>query len=259
MTRRAAEAGSGKDGRNGLHGEAIAQAAGQRRGPRTAPEGVRDTARLIWKSLGKLRNDARAANRLAKKSFLFKDRSSHGANFCKFFLGRIEGNQRVAGEKIWIRVFPGRRLRSFTSAVTRRCGAFAITITNFITYSDNQKAFDAMESLIPCRNQGFCGMNEGMNRRDILDRLRENERALRARGVTHAALFGSVARGEQRPDSDIDILVDLDPAIVVTMFDYAGLKDYIAGLFQGSVDVVDREALKPRVRPKATADAVYAF
>ena len=93
-------------------------------------------------------------------------------------------------------------------------------------------------------------MNEGMNRQDILDRLRENESALRAHGVTHAALFGSVARGEQRPDSDIDILVDLDPAIIVTMFDYAGLKDYIAGLFKGSVDVVDREALKPRVRPQ---------
>jgi predicted nucleotidyltransferase len=98
-----------------------------------------------------------------------------------------------------------------------------------------------------------------MNRQNILDRLRENERALRARGVTHAALFGSVARDEPRPDSDIDIMVDLDPAIIVTMFDYAGLKDYIAGLFNSPVDVVDRQALKPRVRPKAAADAIYAF
>jgi uncharacterized protein len=64
-------------------------------------------------------------------------------------------------------------------------------------------------------------------------------------------LFGSVARDEQRPDSDIDILVDLDPVVVATMFDYAGLKDYVASLFQGSVDVVDREALTPLrlVRP----------
>lgn len=98
-----------------------------------------------------------------------------------------------------------------------------------------------------------------MNRQDVLDRLRENEHALRARGVTHAALFGSVARNEHNAESDIDILVDLDPTVVVTMFDYAGLKDYIGGLFNGSVDVVDREALKPRVRPRATADAIYAF
>jgi len=94
---------------------------------------------------------------------------------------------------------------------------------------------------------------------EIIERLREHEADLRAHGVTHAALFGSVARDEQRPDSDIDILVDLDPAIVATIFDYAGLKDYGASLFQGSVDVIDREALKPRLRPQATANAIYAF
>jgi predicted nucleotidyltransferase len=98
-----------------------------------------------------------------------------------------------------------------------------------------------------------------MNREAIIARLREREADLRAHGVTHAALFGSVARGELRPDSDIDILVDLDPAVVATMFDYAGLKDYVASLFQGSVDVIDREALKPRLRPRAAADAIYAF
>ena len=98
-----------------------------------------------------------------------------------------------------------------------------------------------------------------MTEQDVLDRLRENELALRERGVTHAALFGSVARNEQHAESDIDILVDLDPAIVATMFDYAGVKDYIAGLFEGPVDVVDREALRPRLRARAAADAIYAF
>jgi len=72
-------------------------------------------------------------------------------------------------------------------------------------------------------------------------------------------VFGSVARNEQRPDSDIDILIDTDPAIVSTMFDYAGLKDYVASLFEGRVDVIDRDALKPRVRPRANADAIYVF
>ena len=97
-----------------------------------------------------------------------------------------------------------------------------------------------------------------MKRDQIIERLKEREADLRAQGVTHAALFGSTARGEQNAH-DIDIMVDLDPAIVVTMFDYAGVKDYIAGLFDAPVDVVDREALKPRVRPKAVADAIYAF
>jgi uncharacterized protein len=43
------------------------------------------------------------------------------------------------------------------------------------------------------------------------------------------------------------------------VFDYVGLKDYIASLFDGPVDVADRDGLKPYVRPAATADAIYAF
>jgi uncharacterized protein len=43
------------------------------------------------------------------------------------------------------------------------------------------------------------------------------------------------------------------------MFDYAGVKDFVAGLFEGPVEVIDREALKPRLRPRADADAIRAF
>jgi hypothetical protein len=98
-----------------------------------------------------------------------------------------------------------------------------------------------------------------MNREEIIARLRENEAALRKRGVAHAALFGSRARGDQRPESDTDILIEFDPTARITVFDYAGLKNYIAGLFDGRVDVVNRDGLKPYVKPAATADAIYAF
>ena len=98
-----------------------------------------------------------------------------------------------------------------------------------------------------------------MTRQEILKRLRESEPVLRARGVRHAALFGSRARGDDRPDSDIDIMIELDPAIRITVFNYAGLKDYISGLFDAPVDVVNRDGLKSYVRPAATADALYAF
>ena len=79
------------------------------------------------------------------------------------------------------------------------------------------------------------------------------------RGVAHAALFGSRARGDQRIDSDTDILIEFDPAARITVFDYAGLKDDIAALFDGQVDVVNREALKSHLRPSIGADAIYAF
>jgi predicted nucleotidyltransferase len=98
-----------------------------------------------------------------------------------------------------------------------------------------------------------------MNGQEILTRLRENEAALRARGVSHAALFGSRARGDNRPDSDIDIMIEVNPEAHLGVWGYVGLKEYISALFAGPIDVVDREALKSYVAPAATTDAVYAF
>jgi predicted nucleotidyltransferase len=98
-----------------------------------------------------------------------------------------------------------------------------------------------------------------MTRDDVIAVLKSRESDLRARGVSHAALFGSVARGEARPDSDVDILVDLDPAIVATIYDYAGVKAFVTELFAGGVDVIDRAAMKPRVLRSAGADAIYVF
>ncbi len=98
-----------------------------------------------------------------------------------------------------------------------------------------------------------------MDRQEILARLKENEAALRARGVAHAALFGSRARGDNRPDSDIDIMIETEPDALQDIYSYVALKTYIAELFEEPVDVIDRDFLKPLVRPPAEADAVYAF
>jgi predicted nucleotidyltransferase len=97
-----------------------------------------------------------------------------------------------------------------------------------------------------------------MNRQHALEILRRSEPDLRARGVRHAALFGSVARGDARPDSDLDIMIEVDPEAAIGVHEYVDLKAYIAGLFDMPVDVVSRETLKPHIRP-ATADAIYAF
>ena len=98
-----------------------------------------------------------------------------------------------------------------------------------------------------------------MNSSEALETLRRSEQALRGRGVKHAALFGSVARGDNRSGSDIDIMVEIDPDACITVFDYVDIKEYIAGLFDQPVDVVNRDGLKSHVRTVATADAIYAF
>lgn len=98
-----------------------------------------------------------------------------------------------------------------------------------------------------------------MDCQGIITTLKRHEPDLRARGVRHAAVLGSRARGDNRPESDTDIMVEIDPDARMGVWAYVGLKDYIASLFDGPVDVVDREALKPYVAPAATADAIYAF
>jgi len=98
-----------------------------------------------------------------------------------------------------------------------------------------------------------------MNRQDIIARLQENEAALRARGVAHAALFGSRARDEYRPDSDIDILVEIAPDFAMDVFQYVGIVHAIEDMFPMRVDVSNRMALKDHVRPTAEREAIYAF
>lgn len=98
-----------------------------------------------------------------------------------------------------------------------------------------------------------------MDRERVIATLRAHEQELRHRGVMHAALFGSIARNEAGPASDIDILVELEPDAPVGVFEYVQITQYLADLFPERVDVANRSSLKALVRPYAERDAVYAF
>jgi predicted nucleotidyltransferase len=94
---------------------------------------------------------------------------------------------------------------------------------------------------------------------ESLQILKDHQFELRRRGVQHAAVFGSVARGKARVDSDVDILIDLDPTRPMGLFEYAALKLYIDALFGGAADVVNRKTLKPLLRDTIMREAVDAF
>ena len=98
-----------------------------------------------------------------------------------------------------------------------------------------------------------------MTRDAVIAILRAHEPALRRQGVLRAALFGSTARGEALPESDLDIMVEIDPAARVDVYGYAGITRYIAELFPVPVDVAEREMLLEPVRRMAEKDAVYVF
>jgi len=98
-----------------------------------------------------------------------------------------------------------------------------------------------------------------MDKHAALDILRANEVELHRRGVLHAALFGSVTRGEARADSDLDVMIEIDGPVVGGLFGYVGLRHFIDDLFPIQLDVVCRDALKDRVRTHAERDAIAAF
>jgi uncharacterized protein len=98
-----------------------------------------------------------------------------------------------------------------------------------------------------------------MNAEIAVATLCRHEKDLRARGVAHAAVFGSVARGENRPDSDLDIVVEFQPSSEGGIYDYIHFKEYVASLFDTPVDIIDRAAIKPHLRASAARDLKYAF
>src|SRR5258706_12802286 len=98
-----------------------------------------------------------------------------------------------------------------------------------------------------------------MNIEQVVAKLRAPEPELRHRGVLHAALFGSVARGEEKPDSDIDILIELAPEALVGLFEYVGIEQHLADLLACRADVANSSSLKAFVRRSAERDASYAF
>ena len=102
-----------------------------------------------------------------------------------------------------------------------------------------------------------------MDRDAIIAKLNEHRAELQQLGVVSASLFGSTARGDNAPASDVDIAVKLDPARTPRGLDYIGYVDAIQerlqALLEKEVDVVPEPARKQRLQEQIDKDRVVAF
>ena len=94
-----------------------------------------------------------------------------------------------------------------------------------------------------------------MNREEILQRLAAQRSKVSSFQVKSLAVFGSVARGEARADSDVDILVEFQgPA---TFDGYMKLKTFLEDVLNRRVDLLTRRGLRPELAPAIEREAVY--
>jgi uncharacterized protein len=93
-----------------------------------------------------------------------------------------------------------------------------------------------------------------MERDTILKLLRDHQAELARLGVESLALFGSLARGQAGPDSDIDLLVEFNRP--VGFFAFLDVQFYLEKLLGRKVDLVTRDALRPSMRKQILSEAV---
>ena len=94
-----------------------------------------------------------------------------------------------------------------------------------------------------------------MTRRTVISRISKHRAQLTKLGVKSVAIFGSVARGEDQPGSDVDILVEFNGR--ATFDRYMDTKFYLEELLGCKVDLVTPKAIKPRMKPYIMQDLIH--
>jgi len=98
-----------------------------------------------------------------------------------------------------------------------------------------------------------------MRRDEVIAKLKACEAELRARGVASLSLIGSLARGDDRPDSDVDVLIDVPLSRRFSLLDLCGVRLVLADRLGRETDVLIRQDLGARVRARVEPDALAVF
>ena len=106
-----------------------------------------------------------------------------------------------------------------------------------------------------CRLWQSSSMDKGY----VIEILRRHEPELRAAGIVHLRLFGSVARGEQSAQSDVDLMADFDRSMRLNLFNLAHLENRLSDLLGVKADLSLADSMRERVRARAVHEAIDAF
>ena len=98
-----------------------------------------------------------------------------------------------------------------------------------------------------------------MDQEHVIAKLREHELELKASGIVHLRLHGSVARGEASETSDVDLIAEFDSGRRLSLLDMVGLENRLVELLGVPVDLSPPRNLKEPVREKAGREAGLAF
>ena len=93
----------------------------------------------------------------------------------------------------------------------------------------------------------------------IVQRIRSQEAELRRRGIRHLSLFGSVARGEARADSDIDIAIEIEPGRTFSLIRMEEARLLLEDALERPVDLGEADSFRPTVRAAFERDRVTVF
>ena len=98
-----------------------------------------------------------------------------------------------------------------------------------------------------------------MDRATIVERIKSKEAAIRKEGATHLYLFGSRARGDNKPASDLDVYVDYDSSGKFSILDLVGIKLLLEDELSLDVHITTKNSLHPKLKNDIEAQSICVF